>query len=303
MDKEQREGQAGAFSSWVDSQVLRQQSQWLQTCLAVVSGDSMESINATASKDLDRKINAILSIIVQDDGESLAKRAEMYYEKRPELIHMVEDLHKSYRSLADKYDQLRSEVKRDSHPRSVLSLTSSVNQVHGLQNYVERLEGKELSGQSNFHSKSSTAEDPDHETESDDENIPADSCKNTKMKPDDGSDYENQEKKKIAGIGFRRNTSDDSRAAMLEDEKLWNELRFKVSELVEDNLSHQAELIRRNDEKRETIRELSSKMNMVQEHEIRGVKSKSSLVSHKLPKKSRSQFSRLKRLFVGRFMK
>ncbi|XP_021290538.1 protein NETWORKED 3A-like isoform X2 [Herrania umbratica] len=259
----------------------------------------MESINVTASKDLDRKINAILSIIVQDDGDSLAKRAEMYYEKRPELIHMVEDLHKSYRSLADKYDQLRSEVKRDSHPRSLLSLTSSVNQVHGLQNYVERLEGKELSGQSNFHSKSSAAEDPDHETESDDEYIPADSCKNTKMKPDDGS----QEKKNIDGSGFQRNTSDDSRAAMLENEKLWNELRLKVSELVEDNLSHQAELIKRNDEKRETIRDLSSKMNMVQEHAVRGVKSKSSLVTHKLPKKNQSQFSRLKRLFLGRFMK
>ena len=248
------------------------------------------------------KINAILSIIVQDDGDSFAKRAEMYYQKRPELIQMVEDLHKSYRSLAEKYDQLRSEVNNDSHPR-FLCLSRSVNQVQGLQNYVE---GKELNGvqYSNFHSKS-TAEDPDHETELDDDSsngqtdefTPADSSKSSKMKPDD----KNQEKKNINGIAFTRNSSDGSRAAMLENEKLWNELRFKVSELVEDNLSHQAELIRRNDEKRDRIRDLCSKMDMVDEN--RAVKSKSSLVSQKVLKKSQSQLSRLKRLFLGRFMK
>ncbi|XWS68752.1 hypothetical protein CRYUN_Cryun04dG0119100 [Craigia yunnanensis] len=262
----------------------------------------MEHINVTASNDLDMKINAILSIIVQDDGDSFAKRAEMYYQKRLELIQMVEDLHKSYRSLAEKYDQLRSEVNNDSHPR-LLSLSRSVNQVQGLQNYVE---GKELNGvqYSNFHSKS-TAEDPDHETEladdssngQADEFTPADSSKSSKMKPDD----KNQEKKNISGIAFKRNTSDGSRAAMLENEKLWNELRFKVSELVEDNLSHQVELIKRNDEKRERIRDLCSKMDMVDEK--RAVNSKRPLVSQKVLKKSQSQVSRLKRLFLGRFMK
>ncbi|XVF02146.1 hypothetical protein REPUB_Repub04eG0150800 [Reevesia pubescens] len=256
------------------------------------------------------KINAILSIIVQDDGDSFAKRAEMYYQKRPELIQMVEDLHKSFRCLADKYDQLRSAVINDSHPR-LLSLSRSVNQVQGLQNYVE---GKKLNGvQSNDSRSKSTAEDLDHETEFDDdfsngqalyEFTPADSSKSSKMKPADGGNYKNQEKKNIInGIGFQRNTSDGSQAAMLENEKLWNELRFKVSELVEDNLSHQAELIRRNDEKRETIKDLCSKMNIVKQgDENRSVKSKSSLVSHKVLKKSRSQLSRLKRLFLGRFL-
>ncbi|XVE50037.1 hypothetical protein DITRI_Ditri01bG0129800 [Diplodiscus trichospermus] len=238
----------------------------------------MEKINVTASSDLDMKINAILSIIVQDDGDSFAKRAEMYYQKRPELIQMVEDLHKSYRSLAEKYDQLRSEVNSDSHPK-LLSLSRSVNHVQRQRNSDE---DKELSGEqySNFHSKSSAEEpDDDHETELDDDS--------SKIKQYD----KNQERKSITGIAFQRNTSDSSQAAMLENEKLWNELRFKVSELVEDNLSHQAELIRRNDEKREMIRDLCSKMNMVDE------KSKSSPASHKVLKKSQSSLSRLKRAF------
>jgi hypothetical protein len=46
--------------------------------------------------------------IIEDDGVSFAKRAEMFYKSRPELIKMVEDLHKSYRLLAQKYDQLKS---------------------------------------------------------------------------------------------------------------------------------------------------------------------------------------------------
>lgn len=41
------------------------------------------------------------------------------------------------------------------------------------------------------------------------------------------------------GIGMQRNTSDGYEAVMLENETLWNELRMKVSELVENNLSQQ----------------------------------------------------------------
>ncbi|KAK4402583.1 protein NETWORKED 4B [Sesamum angolense] len=58
--------------------------------------------------ELDDKIKTILDLI-EDDGETFAKRAEMYYQKKPQLIEMVQDLHSSYRALADKYDQLRSD--------------------------------------------------------------------------------------------------------------------------------------------------------------------------------------------------
>ncbi|KAG8500611.1 hypothetical protein CXB51_002643 [Gossypium anomalum] len=238
MDKEEQQHQTAVLSR-VDSQVLRQQSQWLQTILS----------------ELDMKINAILSIIVQDAGDTFAKRAEMYYQKRPELIEMVEDLQKSYRSLAEKYDQLRSQLNNQ-----------------GLQNHVEGEEHEEAS-----------AEDPEHEIEfhRDPSKGPADPTKTSKN---------------VNGVTFQRNISDGSQ--LMENEKLWSELRFKVSELVvEDNLSQQAELIRRNDEKRGKIRELlGTKMNVVDDDN-----EKTTLPSHKVPKKTKSLLSRLKRLFLGRF--
>lgn len=243
--------------------------------------------------DLDMKINAILSIIVQDDGDSFAKRAEMYYQKRPELIEMVEELHKSYRSLAEKYDLLRSQLNNnDSHPRLLLSLSKSV-----------RPKNDDVQGQdsiSHSHSKSSTADEVHDETELDDD------YSNGKLAEEFTLDYDKKKhmKKNINGngngngnIAFQRNASDGSQAAMLEHEKMWSELRFKVSELVDENLSHQAELIRRNDEKRETIRSLCSKID--DDDKMDNVKK-----SHKVnSRKSQSQLSRLKRLFFGRFMK
>lgn len=77
--------------------------------------------------DLDRKIRMMLNLI-EEDGDSFAKRAEMFYEKRPELIKMVEDLHKSYRSLAEKYDQLRSDSMELSTDHSSIPFSSSFKQ-------------------------------------------------------------------------------------------------------------------------------------------------------------------------------
>ncbi|OMO97107.1 KIP1-like protein [Corchorus capsularis] len=201
--------------------------------------------------DLDRKISGILSIIVQDEGDSFAKRAEMYYQKRPELIQMVEDLHKSYRSLAEKYDQLRS----------------------------DNVEGKELmNGKSdNSHSKSTCAEE------------------DSSNKSCDEINYNNHIEKKN-GIEQRDKSDDDEdshEAAMLENEKLCKELWLEVSELT-----------RRNDEKRETIRDLTSKANMLhEEHEFTNGKHSPLLTHHhnsnQVDKKNLSKLSRLKRLLLG----
>ncbi|GMI79815.1 hypothetical protein HRI_001650800 [Hibiscus trionum] len=245
MDKEEQEEDESAYLSRVDSQVLRQQSHWLQTILS----------------DLDTKIDAILRIIVQDDGETFAKRAEMYYQKRPELIEMVEELQKSYRLLAEKYDQLRSQINNDSQR---------------LQNYVQGVEQLNRVPYSNFDTKS-TAGDPDHEIEyyqypsngkADGMFNAAESTKSSKMKLADG-----QKNNNANGIMFQRNVSDGS--LLRENEKLWNDLRFKVSELVEDSLSQQSELINRNDN------------------------GQTSELSHEVPKKSQSRLSWMKRLFCG----
>ncbi|KAL2893831.1 Protein NETWORKED 3A [Bienertia sinuspersici] len=54
------------------------------------------------------KTKTMLKLIEEDAG-SFAQRAEMYYKKRPELISMVEDFYRTHRSLAERYDQLKSD--------------------------------------------------------------------------------------------------------------------------------------------------------------------------------------------------
>ncbi|KAI9076317.1 hypothetical protein K1719_041742 [Acacia pycnantha] len=49
--------------------------------------------------------------ILDDEGDSFAKRAEMYYRKRPEIISFVEESFRAYKSLAEKYDHLSREFQ------------------------------------------------------------------------------------------------------------------------------------------------------------------------------------------------
>lgn len=49
--------------------------------------------------------------LISEDGDSFAKRAEMYYKRRPELINFVEESYRAYRSLAERYDHISTELQ------------------------------------------------------------------------------------------------------------------------------------------------------------------------------------------------
>ncbi|ONM06365.1 Protein NETWORKED 1A [Zea mays] len=53
---------------------------------------------------MDSKVKAMIKLI-NEDADSFAKRAEMYYKKRPELMNLVEEFYRAYRALAERYDQ------------------------------------------------------------------------------------------------------------------------------------------------------------------------------------------------------
>lgn len=161
--------------------------------------------------DLDKKTKLMLSII-EDDGVSFAKRAEMFYKSRPELIKLVEDLHKSYRLLAQNYDQLKYSSSILPTPRPFISPLGSSNE----RGVVE----KKINGVGNFG-----------------------------IMPD------------------------------LERKKMWEDLQLEVTKLMEDHLRQQAELVRRNDEKREAIKELFSQIKRLMD-ENRALRS--CLASHRL---------------------
>lgn len=49
--------------------------------------------------------------LIEEDGDSFAKRAEMYYKRRPELIEAVEDSYRAFKALADRYDLVSKELQ------------------------------------------------------------------------------------------------------------------------------------------------------------------------------------------------
>jgi len=60
------------------------------------------------------KVQDVLKLI-SEDGDSFAKRAEMYYEKRPELIQYVEESFRAFRALAERYDHLSKDLQNANH--------------------------------------------------------------------------------------------------------------------------------------------------------------------------------------------
>ncbi|RDX93670.1 Protein NETWORKED 3A, partial [Mucuna pruriens] len=78
---------------WLDSLNTTKRSPWLQSTLS----------------ELNEKTRGMLKLI-EEDADSFAKRAEMYYKKRPELVSMVEDFYRSHRSLAERYDQVKPDT-------------------------------------------------------------------------------------------------------------------------------------------------------------------------------------------------
>jgi seryl-tRNA synthetase len=60
--------------------------------------------------DMEEKVQKAIKLI-EEDGDSFAKRAEMYYKKRPELISFVEETYKAYRALAERYDHISTELQ------------------------------------------------------------------------------------------------------------------------------------------------------------------------------------------------
>ena len=56
--------------------------------------------------ELNEKTNTMLKLIEQD-ADSFAQRADMYYKKRAELVSMVEDFYKTHHLLVERYDQVK----------------------------------------------------------------------------------------------------------------------------------------------------------------------------------------------------
>ncbi|XP_062205599.1 protein NETWORKED 1D-like [Phragmites australis] len=79
---------------WV-SHISPKNSKWLQENLS----------------DMDMNVKAMIKLI-NEDADSFARRAEMYYKKRPELMKFVEEFYRAYRALAERYDQATGALRQ-----------------------------------------------------------------------------------------------------------------------------------------------------------------------------------------------
>uniref|UniRef100_A0A7N0TIG2 NAB domain-containing protein n=1 Tax=Kalanchoe fedtschenkoi TaxID=63787 RepID=A0A7N0TIG2_KALFE len=85
---------SNAYSWWWASHIRTKQSKWLEQNL----------------QDMEEKVQNVLHLLMED-GDSFAKRAEMYYKKRPELINFVEETFKAYRALAERYEKISTDLQ------------------------------------------------------------------------------------------------------------------------------------------------------------------------------------------------
>ncbi|KAK4741549.1 hypothetical protein SAY87_025137 [Trapa incisa] len=92
-----RANSRGLYSWWWVSHISPRNSKWLQENLS----------------DMDNKIKNMIKLI-EEDADSFAKRAEMYYMKRPDLLRLIEEFYRAYRSLAERYDHT-TEILRQAH--------------------------------------------------------------------------------------------------------------------------------------------------------------------------------------------
>ncbi|XVF46230.1 hypothetical protein PTKIN_Ptkin03bG0010800 [Pterospermum kingtungense] len=85
-----------SHSWWWDSHISPKNSRWLAENL----------------EEMDRSVKQMLKLI-EEDADSFAKKAEMYYKKRPELVAHVEEFYRMYRSLAERYDHVTGELRKN----------------------------------------------------------------------------------------------------------------------------------------------------------------------------------------------
>ncbi|KAJ4954844.1 hypothetical protein NE237_011627 [Protea cynaroides] len=199
-------------SWWFDSHNSPRRSQWLQSTLS----------------ELDEKTEAMLKLI-EEDADSFAQRAEMYYKKRPELISMVEDFYRAHRSLAERFDQLKSD-------NGVHRSTPFGSPLHTLCRFRRSTSPAEISYDSyseTFESEESEVDDPEPEEE----------CQ-------DGT----RETEEVA-------TEDN-------DSEVVKLLRGEIERLKEENRIQKAQLMEKDEEKREVIRQLSSALEILKEENV-----------------------------------
>ncbi|KAF6157797.1 hypothetical protein GIB67_038265 [Kingdonia uniflora] len=198
--------------------------------------------------------------LIEEDADSFAQRAEMYYKKRPELIIMVEDFYKTHRSLLERFDRLNSGPKTPGLLTPTVSPFATKYQAQKLHiprqkscdSYSECFDYEEFS--------ESEVEDPEQVEES------------------------------VVDV------LETQEVACGVSESIVAKLREEIERLKKENKVQKDQLTAKDEEKREVIRQLSISMDILKENVVLSKKSK---FKESSKKKGSFEFNKLKGLFSG----
>ncbi|CAH8352472.1 unnamed protein product [Eruca vesicaria subsp. sativa] len=109
------------YSWWWDSHNTPKNSKWLQDNLA----------------DMDSNVKKMIKVL-EEDADSFARRAEMYYRRRPELMQLVEEFYRAYRALAERYNHATVVIHK-AHQTIAESLPNQVSFIFGDESHAGAL--------------------------------------------------------------------------------------------------------------------------------------------------------------------
>ncbi|KAK6912921.1 Protein Networked (NET), actin-binding (NAB) domain [Dillenia turbinata] len=231
---------------------------------------------------MDKKIKAML-VLFEEDSMPLDQRVEPYSNWRLNLLMMVEEFNRAYHSWTGKYEQLRVELGAAADSGSSSSpILISQNSIKSFKSGLHSLQSEAL------HSNpESVVEDPD--LEYCDPLLDLESLTNLSKQAMSNESWDFKSTPKVK-IGYKEISMDTTKTLTNSDipecmncykqgEKAigdfqddmqkqgnsWSELSCQVKELIEESLQHQAELVRRNDKKREVIKDLSIKLDRLRD--------------------------------------
>ncbi|KAK4282197.1 hypothetical protein QN277_013602 [Acacia crassicarpa] len=239
------------------------QSPWLQTTIS----------------DLDEKMKAITTNLKEDFCSD--QGAGMHEKGRKDIKYVLDELSKSYRTLAIAYDHLRSESSHTSHSGSSSSSNTTITPCAicnekaagnllgqkledafdcSLKSVVRgpdmKFDGTDLNGgqinklEDEYHELTSAVK-PNSVTFKD--GLESKSTQEEEIM----TDFSTNENFLVQIEGFESSQKmEDPSITQCDFGKMWSGPDFQIAQLVEDNLQQLVELVRRNDEKRETIKKL-----------------------------------------------
>ncbi|KAK8540913.1 hypothetical protein V6N13_060964 [Hibiscus sabdariffa] len=220
--------------------------------------------------ELDNKTQAMLKLI-EEDADSFAKRAEMYYKKRPELISLVQDFYQSHRLLAERYDQIKS----DPGTRLVTTLGSPFASMkyHSdkTMNFMDKIYDNSSETLDSDDYAESEVDDPEHDESADEVEDP---------KQEDNY----------------KTSKEEAATNVFEDDVM--KLREELEKLKDENKAQMAQLIQKDEEKKEVIRQLSLAVQVLKDE---NVELKKSIIAKAPPTRKWSplEFNKIKGGLLG----